>query len=207
MCQRKSEMEGATMNTKQLQERDAVETALRPCLDRRRFLLVGGAGAVTILLGELFPGRVLAQDARRRGRFASYPRKKLGRLSQLVADKPVEFLYPDDGPHSISFLIKLGRKAGGGIGPAHDVVAFNSLCTHQGGILRGAYSAEQKVAGPCPIHLSTFDLTRHGMIVAAHATENLPQVVLEVEGDDIYAAGILGLIYGYPTNVAFVEGS
>ncbi len=176
------------------------------CFNRRQFLLLGGAGAVTILLGELFPGTVEAQDERRRVRFAAYPRKRIGQLSRLELDSPREFLYPDDGPHSISFLVKLGQPAGGGVGPSQDVVAFNSLCTHQGGLLRDAYNSQYKVAGPCPIHLSTFDLTRHGMIVAAHATQGLPQVVLELDGDDIYAVGVLGLIYGYPSNVAFVEG-
>lgn len=176
------------------------------CFSRRRFLLLGGAGAVSILLGELFPGRVSAQDERRRVRFAAYPRNKIGRLSQLVENQPVEFLYPDDGPHSISFLVKLGQPAGGGVGPEQDIVAFNALCTHQGGSLRGLYNSEHRVVGPCPIHLTTFDLTRHGMVVAGHATESLPQVVLEAEGDDIYAIGIVGLIYGYPSNTTFVKG-
>ncbi|MFQ5742915.1 MAG: arsenate reductase (azurin) small subunit [Acidobacteriota bacterium] len=176
------------------------------CLSRRQFVLAGGAGAVAVLLGDLFPGRVLSQDENRTVRFAAYPRKRIGQLSELVDDHPLEFLYPDDGPHSISFLVKLGREAGGGIGPDRDVVAFNTLCTHMGGTLRGAYSSEYKVAGPCPLHLSTFDLTRHGMVVVGHATENLPQVVLDLEGDEVYAVGVLGLIYGYPSNVAFVGG-
>lgn len=175
------------------------------CLSRRNFLLLGGAGAVTILLGELFPGRILAQDEQRRGRFAAYPRKKIASCSQLVEDQPIDFQYPDDGPHAGSLLVKLGRKAGGGIGPAQDIVAFNTLCTHQGGPIRGAYNARYKVAGPCPMHLTTFDLTRHGMVVAGHATEGLPQVVLELDGDDIYAVGVLGLIYGCPSNLAFVK--
>lgn len=181
------------------------EAAGRSCLSRRRLLLVGGAGAVTILLGELFPGRVAAEDERRRVRFAAYPRKKIGRLSQLVEHKPLEFLYPDDGPHSLSFLVRIGQPAGGGIGPEQDAVAFSALCTHQGGTLRDLYNSEHKIAGPCPVHLTTFDLTRHGMVVAGHATEALPQVFLELEGDDIYAIGVLGLIYGYSSNVAFVK--
>ena len=177
------------------------------CLSRRQFLLAGGVASATILLGDLFPGRVFAEDAKQSVRFASYPRQKIGRLSGLVSDTPLQFLYPDDGPHSVSFLVKLGQRAGGGVGPEQDVVAFNALCTHQGGLLSGAYNAQYKMAGPCPIHLTSFDLTRHGMVVVGHATENLPQVALEIDGDDIYAVGVLGLIYGYPSNVTFVKGS
>ncbi len=89
----------------------------------------------------------------------------------------------------------------GGVGPKKDIVAFSSLCTHMGGLMVGAYRKEDKIAGPCPLHLTTFDLTRHGMVVAGHATESLPQVVLEVEGGDIYAKGILGLVYGKRDNL------
>lgn len=199
---------GQAIQTETSQDKEEREgTAFLSCLSRRQFLLVGGAGAVTVLLGELFPGGVLAQDERRPVQFARYPRLNIGRLSGLEQDQPMEFLYPDDGPHSLSFLIRLGREAGGGIGPGRDVVAFNTLCTHQGGSLRGLYDSNHKVAGPCPVHLSTFDLTRHGMVISASATQGLPQVVLELEGDDLYAVGILGLIYGYPSNVAFVKGS
>ncbi len=176
-----------------------------PCVSRRGFLLASGAGAVTMLLGDLFPGRVLAQDEGRMVQFAGYPRKRIASLSRMVDDTPVEFLYPDEGPHSISMLLKLGRPAGGGLGPGQDLVAFNALCTHQGGLLRNAYNAEHKAAGPCPIHLTTFDLSRHGMVIAGHATQELPQVVLDLDGDDVFAVGIIGLIYGYPSNLAFVK--
>jgi len=36
---------------------------------------------------------------------------------------------------------------------------------------------------------------------AAQATQSLPQVVLEVEGDAIYAIGVTGLVYGYRDNL------
>ena len=35
------------------------------------------------------------------------------------------------------------------------------------------------------------------MVVSGHATESLPQIVLEINGDDIYAVGVMGLVYGY----------
>lgn len=50
-------------------------------------------------------------------------------------------------------------------------------------------------------HWTTFDLTRHGMVVSGHATQGLPQVVLELDGDDIVAFGVLGLIFGYGNNL------
>jgi len=54
--------------------------------------------------------------------------------------------------------------------------------------------------GPCPLHLTTFDLTRHGMVISGHATDGLPQARLEVLGDDIVATGVTGLIYGVEDN-------
>ena len=99
-----------------------------------------------------------------------------------------------------NYLIKLGLPAGGGVGPEQDVVAFNTLCTHMGGPLQQTYKPETQIMGPCPIHLSTFDLTHHGMIVAGHATAGLPQIILELEGDSIFASGIISLLYGFADN-------
>ena len=111
-------------------------------------------------LGDLFTGRVFAQDAERAVKFAPYPRKKIARLSELKVDEPVDFEYPDEGQYAESILVKLGQEAGGGLGPDKDVVAFNYTCTHQGGPLQGTYQAADKALGPCPLHLTTFDLTR-----------------------------------------------
>ena len=38
------------------------------------------------------------------------------------------------------------------------------------------------------------------MVVAGHATMGLPQITLELDGDDIYATGVMGLIFGYFDN-------
>ncbi len=167
------------------------------CISRRSLLLFGGGAATTILLSSL-PG-FAGQDAALR--VATYPRKAIARLSRLRNHEPLEFHYPFDHPHCTSFLVKLDTLAGGGIGPARDVVAFNAFCTHQGGLLTGMYDGTYRVAGPCPMHLSTFDLTRHGLVVAGHATESLPQVQLEAKDDVIYATGMMGLIYGFASNL------
>lgn len=59
---------------------------------------------------------------------------------------------------------------------------------------------DYKLLGPCPFHLSTFDATRHGMVLAGQATAGLAQIILEVEGDDIYATGVISLLYGFSDN-------
>ncbi len=170
----------------------------RFCLSRRAFLLSGGSAVTVMALGGL--SQAFGQGAALK--VASYPRTKIGRLSQLKVDQPVTFQYPWKDFNSLNMLVKLGVPAGGGVGPDQDIVAFSTLCTHMGGPLAGQYRGQYKVLGPCPFHLSTFDLTRHGMVVAGQATESLPQIVLEVMGDDIWATGVMGLIYGYHANLA-----
>lgn len=173
-------------------------TEPRLCLSRREFLLAGGTAIAIIALGDpaWAQGKGLALQR------ATYPRKLVGRVSQLKVDQPVPFAYPWNDAHSQNLLIKLGVPAGGGAGPQGDIVAFNTLCTHMGGPLGGTYKASYKILGPCPFHLTTFDLTKHGMVVAGQATESLPQIVLEVKGDEIFAVGVMGLIYGYADNKA-----
>ena len=172
----------------------------RCVMSRRQFLLTSGAAtATTTVMVVLNPGTPQASQVP--AMVATYPRKLIARLSDLKDDQPVDFTYPDEGAFSQSMLVKLGVEAGGGIGPARDVVAFNYTCTHQGGPLAGTYKADTKSLGACPLHLSTYDLTRHGILIAGQAYQSLPQVLLELDGDDIYAVGIFGLIFGRYDNL------
>lgn len=165
------------------------------CLNRREFLLTGtGAIATTFLLSA--PGMKGLVEAAG----VQYPKKKIGRISELKNDVPVLFSYPFDDIYSQNLLIKLGVPASGGVGKGQDIVAFNVLCTHMGG-LTTKYDAQHKVMGACPLHLTTFDVRKHGMVVAGHGTSDLPQIVLEVKGDDIYATGIIGLVFGKTDNL------
>jgi len=168
----------------------------RACMSRRQ-LLLGGGTALTVLALSGLPQAALAQGAR--ALRASYPRQRIARLSELKPGEPLSFNYPY--PDVRNIVVKLGAVAGGGIGPARDVVAFNQQCPHMGGPLDGTYKAEHQVLGPCPLHLTTFDLTRYGMVVAGHSTESLPQIVLKLQGDEIYAIGVQGLVYGYSSHV------
>lgn len=171
---------------------EAKKAGTRPCLmNRRQFLLTSGIATTVVMVG--IPGMPEAQVP---AAVATYPRKLIAKLSDLEVDQPFDFEYPDEGQYAESILVRLGKEAGGGIGPDKDVVAFNYTCTHQGGPLQGTYQAADKALGPCPLHLTTFDLTRHGIFISGQAYQSLPQVLLELDGDDIYAVGMFGLIYG-----------
>ncbi len=167
------------------------------CLTRRNLLLFGAGLAVTV--SAVGPGVAFAGD-RYALRKVRYPRRRIGSLAEIRVGAPLSFRYPVDEPHCQSFLARLGARAAGGIGPEQDIVAFNAACTHMGMPLLPNPNPEWRVAGPCALHLTTFDLTRHGLVLAGHATESLPQIELELDGDDIVAAGIMGLVYGYSIN-------
>lgn len=173
-------------------------------LNRRQFLF--GAGAVVTMLS--MPSGMIRRGmpAQVRAQMAQYERKSIAKLSDLKTGDVVAFNYPWEHAGSANFLVKLGEAAGGGIGPEQDIVAFNSFCTHQGGPLVGKFNTELGIAGPCPLHWTSFDLTRHGMVVAGHATLGLPQITLELEGDDIIATGVMGLIFGYYDNAVNPAG-
>lgn len=162
-----------------------------PCLSRRTFLL-SGAALVTLTTFEGWGATFQVKE---------YPRTRIASLGDVTSGDPMVFQYPESNPFGTHLLVKLGEEAGGGVGPDRDIVAFNQFCTHMGGPLMGTYKKEHGVLGPCPFHLTTFDLSRHGMVISGHATESLPQVKLEVEGDQIYAVAIMGLLYGHTTGV------
>lgn len=169
------------------------------CLvSRRNFLIASGAATTTVMV-MMNPGTPLAKEVP--AQITTFPRKFIAKLSDLKQDEPIDFVYPDEGAHADSMIVKMGVKAGGGVGNGQDIVAFNYACTHQGGSLMDSYKADTKSLGACPLHLSTYDLTRHGILISGQAYQSLPQVLLEVDGDDIYATGIFGLIYGRKDNL------
>jgi len=162
------------------------------CANRREFLILGGA---TITVLATFGQGAQAQELVS----SSYARKSIGKLSDLKPGVPVTFNYPTDDIENI--LVLLNEPAGGGIGKDRAVVAFNTVCPHMGGYLDASvFKPDLSILGPCPLHLSTFDLTKHGMIVSGHATASMPQIVLDLDGDDIIATGVMGLFYGYNRN-------
>lgn len=173
------------------------------CVSRRQMLVLGGSAITVVALsiddavaqvkkkGQPKPKATLVKSA--------YEPKKIASLSQIKAKTPIEFTYPNDDVTNI--LVKLGERAGAGVGADEDIVAFNTVCPHMGGPLGAeVYKPQHNVLGPCPLHLSTYDLTKHGMLLSGHSSDGLPQIVLEVRGTDVFAVGVMGLIYGYDRN-------
>lgn len=123
-----------------------------------------------------------------------YPHQRVASLSGLRNGEPVFFDYPLVGQSNM--LVKVGSTAEAGIGPDADIVAFSNLCTHMGCPI-DKYQADHAVLGPCPCHFTTFDFAHDAQVTLGQATQQLPRVLLTTEGDDVFAVGVLRLVYGY----------
>ena len=183
-----------------------------PPLSRREFLLLGVATGATVAVGVVVPLSIATRDrfgdedttttAAPAAVVAMFPPVRVTQMSQLSQGTPVLFDYPLQGQASV--VVKTGFESIGGVGPDGDVVAFSRICTHMGCQLED-YQAEHGVLGPCPCHFSTFDLIHNGQVTLGQATQNLPQLLLEVDGDDVYATGVIRLVYGYANTLQGAE--
>ncbi|MEQ1563469.1 MAG: arsenate reductase (azurin) small subunit [Nitrospiraceae bacterium] len=169
-------------------------------LSRRHFLklgacVVGGACAVSALSTTGHAGNTKAASTLTTT--LPYPRVKLTRLTDLKTGQELMLSYPDTA--SPISLLKFGKRVLTGVGPDQDIVAFSRYCTHMGGTLQFKAATG---AFHCPLHYAIFDAQKGGLTVIGQATDNLPQIELEIDTKgDIYAVGIKGLIYGRQANV------
>lgn len=149
---------------------------------RRGFLksAIGLAGAAIVA-----PSLMASQEANQ-GNVYSYKRKKVASMAALKKNKEVDFSYPDAESPCKAVITSDGK-----------VVAYSLLCTHKG--CSTMYDATKKVF-ECPCHFSKFDADKEGQMIIGQATAKLPQILVEVKGDDIIAFGTDGLIYGRESN-------
>jgi arsenite oxidase small subunit len=163
-------------------------------IGRRQFLRGGATAAAAAVAAGVGASSADAAPSLAR---VNYPSKKLGNVRELKVDEPVQISYPDaDSP---GVLLKLGHAVEGGVGPERDIVAFSTLCPHKGFPL--SYVAADKTLD-CPGHYSRFDCEKGGQEIWGHATQNLPQFKLRVDGNgDIHAVAVDELIYGRLSNV------
>ncbi len=181
-------------------------------VDRRTFfklsglatgILLGGGAVVVRSLGPRQMG-ASAQAEKLVLAYPDYPDVAVAKLADLKIGEPAFFEYPQAGQRNM--IVKLGKPAEEGIGPDGDVVAFSAACSHMGAPLDNVYDPDHAVLGPCPLHFSTFDLSKSGMLIIGKSTQPLPQVVLDVDdAGEISATGMYGLIYGWPANLLQIE--
>ncbi|GGD05703.1 arsenate reductase (azurin) small subunit [Aureimonas glaciei] len=165
-------------------------------IGRRQFLRGSAVAAAGAAATAAMPAQAQTATQAQLAR-VSYPSNRLGNVSELQANDPLNVAYPDDDAPGV--LLKLGKAVPGGAGPDGDIVGFTTSCPHQGFPL--SYSAQSKTFN-CPGHYSVFDPEQGGMQVWGQATQNLPQYVLRVDDKgDIYAEGVDELLYGRLSNV------
>ncbi|MEO0820168.1 MAG: arsenate reductase (azurin) small subunit [Pseudomonadota bacterium] len=161
---------------------------------RRQFLRGGAAATVGAAATAVAGQEARAQTAMAR---VDYPSNRLANIADLAPNEPLDVAYPD--AESPGVLLKLGQPVEGGAGPEGDIVGFSILCPHKGWLLQ--YNAGDRTLN-CPGHYSRFDCEAGGQQTWGHATQNLPQFILRVDGDgEVYAEGVDELIYGRLSNV------
>lgn len=162
---------------------------------RRQFLrgsAFAAAGAATAVTLPTTPAKAQAALAR-----VDYPSNRLGNVSELTVNEPIDVFYPDEEAPGV--LLKLGARVEGGAGPDGDIVGFSTVCPHKGFPLN--YNASDRTLN-CPGHYSRFDCEAGGQQIWGQSTQNLPQYALRVdEKGDIYADGVDELLYGRLSNV------
>jgi arsenite oxidase small subunit len=126
-----------------------------------------------------------------------FPRRTVAAVGELRPNEPISFEYPLEGQSSV--LVDLGEEVPGGIGDSGGIVAYSALCQHMGCdvqfVPEGGYLL-------CPCHQSKYDPGREGNVIQGVAQAPLPRIELEIDGEDVVAVGVNGLIFGYRENLA-----
>ncbi len=171
-------------------------------VSRREFLLMASAAGGAAVGALAFPQSARVVEAAGPGAQRvtnSYARVKIAKLDDLETWQPIDFEYPLETHRN--FLVKLGVSASDGVGPDADIVAFSYACSHMGCPLMELFQPRHNVIGPCPCHYTTFDLSKNGIMAIGQATQSLPQITLDIDGADIVATGVTGLVYGHSNNL------
>jgi arsenite oxidase small subunit len=166
---------------------------LKVAMTLSALLAVGGVSTVLKAISNPAPPVVTTA--------LTFPQVMVANTS-ISPNSPVYFYYPLD--NTPNFLVKLGQKVSGGVGPDQDIVAFSEICQHLGCAV--AYQPVGPSGGPvgsCPCHGSVFDLLQSAKVIAGPSPRPLPQVQLSVDSSgNIFAVGM-----GPPTIFGHNTGS
>ena len=117
----------------------------------------------------------IAAQSLLRARRPPLPRMRVASLASLSPGTATTFTYPAE--HDICLLIRT---------PDGEVLAYSQKCTH---LSCAVIPRIEDGVIHCPCHEGYFDL-RTGRNIAGPPPRPLPRIVIEVEGDDVYAVGI-----------------
>jgi arsenite oxidase small subunit len=159
-------------------------------ITRRQALVAGGVVAA----GAGAAGVIIAVSG---GGEEEFPRQTVARVSSLRPNQPVSFEYPLKGQTSV--LVDLGDEVPGGVGDNNSIVAYSAKCQHMGCDVQFVSDGGYML---CPCHQSKYDPAREGNVIQGVAQAPLPRIELEIDGEDVVAVGVDGLIYGYRENLA-----
>ncbi|HEX4922115.1 MAG TPA: Rieske 2Fe-2S domain-containing protein [Candidatus Bathyarchaeia archaeon] len=167
---------------------------LKIAMSLSAILAFGGVGTVL---------KAISNPAPPGGGTGTFPRYQIpnANVSNLSVLSPMYFDYPLQGEPN--FLVKLGQKAAGGVGPDQDIVAFSQVCQHLG-CTSISCKAQGLSGGPvanCSCHGSVFDLLQSAKVIAGPSPRPQPQVQLEVDSSGNILAKGMGppTIYGHNT--------
>lgn len=143
-------------------------------LDRRGFMktMVGAAGVFavsTLPWGTLATKELLGLNSK------SYAKQKIIEVGTLKVGEAAEFSYPSE--HESALLIRLGD---------NEYKAYQNACTHLKCPVLWSRDEGQMV---CPCHHGFFD-PKTGAPTAGPPRRPLPEIVVAIEGNDIYATGV-----------------
>ncbi len=120
-------------------------------------------------------GFIAAQHLIRERRPAAAERRKVTALSALPVGAAAVFSYPGEHDKCIAVRLQDGS-----------IVAFSQACTH---LSCAVIPKVEEGVFFCPCHEGYFDL-RTGRNIAGPPPRPLPRILLETQGDDVYAVGV-----------------
>lgn len=103
------------------------------------------------------------------------PRLRVASLAEVPVGGSLTFTYPSESERCV--LVRLGER---------EVVAFSQSCTH---LSCAVIPRVERGVFECPCHEGYFDL-RTGKNIAGPPPRPLPQIELELQGDEVYATAV-----------------
>lgn len=118
--------------------------------------------------------------------YTPYPGQKIASFEEIKRAGQFSFSYPDAASPCLAIYV-----------PEAGVVAYSILCTHKGCPI---VFKPKEMLFECPCHFSRFDAEKNAQEICGQATTRLPRIELEVRGQDVFAIGVDGLIFGRVAN-------